>query len=81
MKVGDKVKGVTFNNNSHTRIGFISEMLEYVGVEGKIVRLDRDDDSVKVKFKDGNEYWYPVKYLIKQLESSSLKEPILKVLS
>lgn len=57
MKVGDRVKGFKFNNDDYPDIGYVEEMNEFIGKEGKIHYID--DDVIEVEFKNF-EFWdYP----------------------
>ena len=62
--IGKKIKGFEFN--SKNSVSFASSMKDYVGEIGEII--DVDSVSVRVKFNNGDTWWYPLPLALGNIE-------------
>lgn len=58
FNIGDSFVGFKFNENYGP--GYDTCMDSYIGIAGKIVDIDNYDNTVRVLFPDGEDWWYPI---------------------
>lgn len=66
--VGAAVLGIDFRGTleAHNRPGWNFEMDPYVGMPGTIECYNSTEDAYKVRFRDGEHWWYPARLIILQ---------------
>lgn len=65
--IGKTIKGFDFKNN-HVRVGYLSSMNDFIGVEGKIMNYFKGNeyDCFDIKFDEHHVYSYPADLVYKQ---------------
>ena len=73
FKIGDKVKGVNYEDK---HCSWYYGMEDYSGKEGKVTEVLEGNSSdityIGLTFKDGVTWYYPEKYLVKPVDKSKL---------
>ena len=77
--IGKTIKGFDFKNN-YGRIGYLSSMNAFIGVEGKIINYFKGNDQgheyecFNIKFDENYGYSYPADLVYKQYLSETKTE-------
>lgn len=75
LEFNEKYKGKTvFGFEFNGSPGYTEDMHRYVGVDGLVIDFRDGGDIFQISFEDGEEWLYPSKECIKQIEENNKSE-------